>query len=86
MKQKKLIIGSVIMALTLTTGIAAYAAVAPQETAKSNGITYQEEISMGGEGALSLEEIDKDNLPDGVSYQEEISMSGEGTQTFPLNK
>lgn len=85
MKQKKLIIGSAIMALALTTGVAAYAADS-QKNAQANGVSYVEKISMSGEGALSLEEMDKDNLPDGVSYKDEISMSGEGAQTFSLNK
>lgn len=78
MKQNKLIIGAVVMALTLTAGVATYAATKPQE----KGMTYQNEISMNGEGALSFEDIDKNNLPDGVHYMDEASMNGEGDLSF----
>ena len=78
MKQNKLIIGAVAMALTLTTGVATYAAAKPQE----KGMTYQDEISMDVEGALSLKNIDKNNLPDGVHYMDEISMNVEGALSF----
>lgn len=82
MKRKKLIAGAVIMALTLTTGVVAYAAANSQETAQSNGMSYQGEISMGGESALSFDEMDKDNLPDGVLYMDEISMSSKDALLF----
>lgn len=78
MKQKKLIIGAVALSLTLTTGVATYAATKQQE----KGMIYQNKISLNGEGALSFEDIDKNNLPDGVHYMDEVSLNGEGALSF----
>lgn len=82
MKRKKLITGAIIMALTLTTGVAAYAATDSQE----KEIAYQKEISMSSEDALSLEDIDKNNLPEGVHYTDEISVTDESATSFRLDE
>lgn len=84
----KIIAGAAVIALTLTTGIAAYAANAPQEESKDEisfedidktnlpeGVLYQDEVSMTGEESISFDAIDKDNLPEGVVYLDEVSPS-----------
>ena len=77
MRHKKLFTGIAAMALMLTTGVAAYANTETLKHTTSNGMQYQEE-NMSGEGALTLDGFDKNNLPEGVQYTGEVSMDVEG--------
>ena len=81
MRHKKLFTGIAAMALMLTTGVAAYANTETLKHTPSNGMQYQEE-NMSGEGALTLDGFDKNNLPEGVQYTDEVSMSTEGGLSF----
>lgn len=73
MKQKKILVGAVAMALVLGTGAAAYAA----EPHGPNLFAAQVkgEISTVREGILSFDETD---LPEGVQFAQKVSEGSEG--------
>lgn len=81
MMQKKLLVGAVAMALTLSTAIAAYAAE-PHGSKQFVDMQYKDKISMSGGNALTFDETD---LPDGVQFKNEISMSGSNALNFDEN-
>lgn len=77
MKSKKLLVGTAIMVLAISSGVIAYAAN-PQNDESKNGLQYQQTISISSEDGLSFDNIDKNNLPEGVQYQDEISIEDAG--------
>lgn len=84
--KRKLITGAIVITLVLTAGIGVYAATNSQEKGMSDGTVYQEEVSMTGEGAVSFDEVDKDDLPEGVIYMDEVSGTDENAQNLPLGE
>ena len=74
MKFKTVMMGSVVLALTMVCGTAAYAASA-------DSVFFRHSISQNEDSAISFEA--GSNLPDDVQYREQIDFETEGE--LPLN-
>lgn len=78
---KKIFAGAVVAALGLSITTVAFAAET-QKTMVTQGMEYQNDVSLSNEGVISFEESDLGNLPDGAEHHDTISMGGEGAVSF----
>lgn len=75
--KKKAIAGTLVMALALTTGLAANAAPNTDDKLQKESAAYECTVSMSGESALSMTEVDVNSLPDDANAKEIAAESSE---------